>query len=172
MEIMIKKDLVTSFIRKNKFYLIVIFLSMALTIVWNRESHQVNNDKEQNNMDIATFIPSGFVLVPIEIQNYESVNSILGSYGVVDLFSPPLDQRHKVIKLASHVKIIRAPLNPKQFAVIAPEHKAPDLVKAQGPLFVVVQNPHQKGTKFIKQISSFRRKIIVENIGSQNDEDH
>jgi hypothetical protein len=33
-----------------------------------------------------THIPKGFVLIPIEVQNYESLDSILGRFGVVDLY--------------------------------------------------------------------------------------
>ena len=36
----------------------------------------------------STFIPKGFVLVPIEVANYESLDSILGKHGVVDLYVP------------------------------------------------------------------------------------
>src|SRR5688572_13064534 len=76
-----------------------------------------------------TVIPPGYVLVPIEVQNHEAMDSILGSYGVVDLFAQDADGTGRSKKVAERVKILRAPLNPNHFAVLAPEEEAPRLVK-------------------------------------------
>lgn len=98
----------------------------------------------------ATAIPAGFVLVPIEVANYESLDSILGKYGVVDLYIPPAEPRGHSIKVAERVKILRAPLNPSHFAVLAPENESSQLVRHDGPFLVVVQNPSAPhGTKFV-----------------------
>jgi hypothetical protein len=101
------------------------------------------------NEGIDLLIPAGQSLVPIEVANYETLDSLLGPYGVVDLFfadpSSPGDGK----KIASMVKILRAPKNPSHFAVLVPARLAPQILKYQGPFIVSVQNPKfQMGTKF------------------------
>lgn len=104
---------------------------------------------------VDTFIPAGFVLVPIEVQNLEALDSILGQYGVVDLYSVHETRRRPVVR---GIKILRSPLNPQSFAVLAPEEKAGLIVSSGGPFTVVIQNPQKTGTDFEK------RKAVVQRI--------
>ncbi|MCM2281910.1 MAG: hypothetical protein NDI61_08705 [Bdellovibrionaceae bacterium] len=97
---------------------------------------------------VDTYIPSGFVLVPIEVVNYEALDSVLGRYGIVDLFAADTENARKSRLIASRIRILRAPRNPSHFAVLAPSHEAPALVRQEGGFFVVVQNPQGKGTRF------------------------
>ena len=96
-----------------------------------------------------THIPLGFVLVPIEVLNKESLSALLGSHGVVDLFLSSKKGR-KVYKIAHHVKMLRAPLDPSRFAILVPEGEAVKVLKHPQPLFAVVQNPKQKNTRFYR----------------------
>ena len=97
---------------------------------------------------VDTFIPRGFVLVPIEAENYEALDSILGPFGWVDLFQGGGDggERHLV---AQNVRLLRAPNNPSHFAVLIPERRAPQILKAGGSFVVVVKRPGQDGTVFV-----------------------
>lgn len=88
----------------------------------------------------STFIPEGFVLVPIELANFESLDSILGKFGIVDLYLPAESPRAQARKIATHVKILRAPLNPSHFAVLVREAESARLVTQIGPFIAVVQN--------------------------------
>jgi hypothetical protein len=121
------------------------------------------SDKSVPAAEAATLIPPGFVLVPIDVQNPEALDSILGQYGVVDLFSQSTDGRAAAIKVAEKIKILRAPLNPNHFAVLAPENEAPTLVRHPGPFYVVIQNPTMNGTSFVKGKKKLKR-IFVENL--------
>ena len=107
----------------------------------------------------STYIPEGYVLVPIDVQNPEALDSILGSFGVVDLFA---HDGGRARRIARRIKILRAPLNPNHFAVLAPEDEAPRLVRESGPITVAIQNPNQTGTDFVKP-NRKRSRIIVEN---------
>lgn len=100
--------------------------------------------------EAATYIPDGYVLVPIEVANYESLDSILGRFGIVDLFVGSEDPRIKPRKLAEHVKILRAPLNPSHFAVLVPDYESQKIVAYSGALTVVVQNPKKSGPTIVK----------------------
>jgi hypothetical protein len=102
----------------------------------------------------STFIPAGYVLVPIEVANFESLDSILGKFGVVDLYLPSEDPKARPRKVAERVRILRAPLNPSRFAVLARENDSPRLVSHGGPFTVVVQNPDTAGTGIVRDDSS------------------
>lgn len=105
----------------------------------------------ENPDAVSTLIPAGYVLVPIEVANYESLDSILGKFGLVDLYVPSDDPKKTARKIASHLKILRAPLNPSHFAVLAKESESSRLVASNGPFIVVVQNPERAvGTQFGK----------------------
>lgn len=111
---------------------------------------------------IDLLIPEGQTLVPIEIANYETLDSLLGPYGVVDLFySDPL--RPEVSrKIASMVKILRAPKNPSHFAVLVPARLAHQILQYKGPFVAALQNPKfQTGTQFEKK-KQRRSRIIYE----------
>lgn len=91
---------------------------------------------------VDTFIPAGFVLVPIEIENQSALDGIIGNAAIVNLF-PVARQGEKRNRrpVAEHVRLLRAPLNPSQFAVLVDENLAPELVRQEGPFFVMIENP-------------------------------
>lgn len=99
--------------------------------------------------DASTFIPAGFVLVPIEVGNFEALDSILGKYGVVDLYVPPETPKGRARKVAEQVKILRAPLNPSHFAVLVREADSARLVSYTGTFTVIVQNSQRDGTGIV-----------------------
>ena len=155
--------------QKNYLYwTIAIFIAAVLAIAKDHttegSSHQASTS--QNSPD--TYIPAGFVLVPIQISNLESVDSILGQFGVVDLYAPAPKPGGKPLRLAAHIKMLRAPLNPSQFAVLAREDEAPQLIGHEGAFFVVVQNPKRLGTEIVNGLAAQRKvqsRITVENSG-------
>lgn len=104
-----------------------------------------------------TYIPAGFVLVPIDVVNKDALQSLLGNFGVVDLYIPAMEPGKLGRKAATRVKILRAPLNPEEFAVLVREGEAPQLVHHDSGYFVVIQNPKQRGTKIVKPISRRNR---------------
>ena len=98
-----------------------------------------------------TFIPEGMSLVPIKVSNYESLDQIIGQFGVVDLLTTPLSAEKKPRRVAYAVKIIRAPRNPSHFSVLVPSDKVHKLVGYHGEFTVSVRNPKLLGTKFVKE---------------------
>jgi hypothetical protein len=106
-----------------------------------------------------TVIPKGFVLVPVELQNAESLSAMVDQFAVVDLYVPGADSQgfesagrrsrsggsKTGRRIGYHLKLLRAPLNPKTFAVLVPEAQAPAVVSTSGALFAVIQNPKLAG---------------------------
>ncbi len=111
---------------------------------------------------VDILIPEGQSLVPIEVTNYETLDSLLGSYGVVDLFFVDPTKPETGKKIASMVKILRAPKNPSHFAVLVPARLAQHILQYQGPFTVSVQNPKfQTGTLFENRKIPLRKSRIV-----------
>lgn len=91
-----------------------------------------------------TVIPAGHVLVPIEIQNLDSLSSLVGAYAIVDLFVPQRGFQKQSSRVGRRLKLLRAPLNPNMFAVLVTEAQAAEILKVDGPFVVAVQNPQSK----------------------------
>ncbi|MBX3022565.1 MAG: hypothetical protein KF799_12910 [Bdellovibrionales bacterium] len=112
--------------------------------------------------DMSTHIPKGFVLIPIEVQNYEALDSILGSFALVDLYQTAPSEGAKTQLLGRNVRLLRAPHNPSHFAVLVPENEAPAVLRFGGPFTVIVKRPGKSGTEFVKEPTRTRRSITYE----------
>lgn len=120
--------------------------------------HNIDSSKS-----VDTFIPKGFVLVPIELSNADSLSSLIGDLGgVVDLYlTSGHDEKRKTNhKVASKLKIIKAPLNPQQYAVLIKEGESSSLLSLPGPFIAIVQNPSSKGSEVTQP--NQRKSIQVE----------
>src|SRR5690606_30390865 len=86
--------------------------------------------------------PRGFSLVPIELENQEALNSLIGPRAVVNLYknSPLGDQRGRLI--GRNLRLLRAPLNPDKFAVLVPVEEVP-LFMTQAKYYATLQNRTQ-----------------------------
>lgn len=110
---------------------------------------------------IETKIPEGFVIVPIELFNKSSFSSLVGGFTLVDLFSITNDgKRNK--KIASFVKLLRAPLNPDEFAALVPEDQASDLISTASPLYATIRNPNSAASGQQKKSPSTMPHFLVE----------
>ncbi len=87
-----------------------------------------------------TLIPKGFVLVPIDLKNADSLGHLIENFAVVDLYSSPLNPGELGRRVGHHLTLLRAPLNPNSFAVLVPDNDASRLMSGAGPLVAVLQN--------------------------------
>lgn len=117
---------------------------------------------KSGRQEFDTFIPKGFVLVPIEVQNFESLDSIFGQFGVVDLFQTMANERLEQRLVARNIRLLRAPHNPSHFAVLVQEARADQILKFGGAFTVVVKPRSKDGTEFVKERS--KRKIIYDGV--------
>jgi hypothetical protein len=102
-------------------------------------------DAPTNFDSIDTIIPAGFVLVPIDLQNAESMSSIIGDFALVDLYSIPIGKDNKGQKVGQRLRLLRAPLNRNLFAVLVPENETGPILNHGGSFFAVIQNKDQPG---------------------------
>jgi len=130
-----------------------------LMVVFSRsESTDVSvkvADESMHSPD--TFIPAGFVLVPIEIQNLQNVDSMIGNYGIVDIYNGKKNE-----PILRSARIIRSPLDPGQFAVMVSDRDAPVLIaETHEPLRIVLQNPASSPQQKTKIKSLSTRQIFI-----------
>jgi hypothetical protein len=132
-------------------------IAMALMLIIILGVSLFSPEKSTTGVPVVTadtYIPDGFVLVPIEIQNAESLGSLIGAYAVVDLFRGPQSQR-----VGRRLRLLRAPLNPDQFAVLVPEGEVTALMAIPGPYWAVIQNPQQSKAT---EIADSKKKSRIE----------
>lgn len=121
---------------KALFFAFFIFISVYVFFLFSPKNTD-NSHPEKIYAD--TLIPKGFVLIPVELANIEAISALIDQFGVIDLYagSPSEKGTQKII---SRVKVLRAPLNPQQYAVLVPESFSSLVMKARGPFWGVVQN--------------------------------
>ena len=153
---------ITIWIKQNKkkcqLWLLFILLTFVFTILHTKNNKPASANTETRDLD--SYIPEGFVLVPVELSNGSSLNGLLEQKGIVDLYTGNPSQQ-KVEKAAEAVKIIRSPRNPSHFAVLVPEDKASFLIQRFQSFHAVIQNPKQKKKTAIKPINKKRKRNII-----------
>jgi len=155
-----------------------LFLSLIFYFLERKDAPSVTKEgsltpPSENIESADTYIPKNHVLIPIEIANHESLAALLGAYGVVDLFAvhESGSSFSPGKKVASRVKMIRAPLNPQKFAVLTHETQAHQIVNHSGPFFVVIQNPEVSAeAEFTKPEKKFHRPPELEIEYQNNDQ--
>lgn len=110
---------------------LMLLISFALHFLIVPEPSKKVSTIEEVSVD--TFIPKGFVLIPIEILNKDAVTGLLNGKGIVDLYAPNKK------KIAKSVRLIQAPQNEKVFAVLVRDNEALPILQFTQGLYVVIQ---------------------------------
>lgn len=138
---------------KNRALLIalgVMILIISFTSLFGGKQADETSVQEVSTAD--TYIPDGYVLLPIELQNADTLSSMIGEFAVVDLFQGPQSKR-----VGKRLKLLRAPLNPNQYAVLVPEGEVSTLMSSPGPYWAAIQNPNLRKGSSITQHSKKSR---------------
>ena len=114
-------------------------------------------------LSLDEMIPEGFVLIPIEIGNSEDIIHLIGSYGVIDLYSYSPHTQLPQELAAQSLKVIPTKTDENRFAVIAPEKEVVRLLEYRGPFYAVVQNPKKTGSQIYKKRIKKHLTVIEEN---------
>jgi hypothetical protein len=141
-----------SLVPRNKSFLISVLAMLIVAVLVN-----LFNSSKPETTSVAlesadTYIPEGFVLVPIELENVNSISSLVGEFAIVDLFYGPLSK-----KVGRRLRLLRAPLNPNQYAVLVEEKEVQNLLSTPGPYWAVIQNPNQNKKSIIEKQSKRSR---------------
>jgi len=123
---------------QNKILVGAFVAVVTLAFLFKNKKSPETPVKEEKAIYADTLIPRGYVLVPIQLENIATVAALIDHYGVIDLYAG--DAAENAMQLARKIKILRAPLNPEQYAVLAKEDLAKTIMKTKGPYWGVVQN--------------------------------
>ena len=136
------------YLNENKSVLLCLMVAAALTFLWSitKKAPTAGPLKEVAPEVASTFIPKGMVLVPVRLENAQSISTLLGEMGVIDLFATtPSGETKKVV---SRVKVLRSPNNPTEYAVLCHQSRAKEILKWGGPFIAAIQNPNVENTQF------------------------
>lgn len=119
----------------------VIFIAMVTSLIFKSFKVPRSADATVEHFEASTFIPSGHVLIPIDVENAEALNAMSGGYAWVDLYTPTQSEFNpiKPVKIVKKIRILRAPLDPNHYGIIVPEEYA-DAILSYGFLFRVTLN--------------------------------
>lgn len=130
---------------QNKILLISFVVFIFLYFILNSKNREASKEEllteKKRPLYADTLIPKGQVLIPIELANAEAVAGLIDQYGMIDLYS---GVENNSVLIASRIKILRAPLNQNQYAVMVSETHSREIMKFKGPFVAVVQNRFAK----------------------------
>ncbi|MCB0412692.1 MAG: hypothetical protein KDD50_00060, partial [Bdellovibrionales bacterium] len=146
---------------KNEYGITLLAILCATLMVISKYYFSTDSEKDPLKplKRIDTIIPRGFVLNPIEISNKSAAKSLIEDFGIVDLYVSKNGSTQPTSKpVARSVKVIRAPLDPDQFAVLVTPPVADVINNYSGPFHIVIKNPKfNDSEKLIK--AKLKRKI-------------
>jgi len=115
------------------------------------------------NNSVDTYIPKGFVLVPIQISNEEVLNEIIGSHGFVDLYSNEgTDEKPQYEMLVKNIRLLKSPVDPSIVAVLSPESMVKPIVRVSGKFKIAIKSQSNKKTEFTKLRKKRQSRITIE----------
>lgn len=126
---------------------ILLISSIALHFLQSKPETE-STEPQQEEADLQTMIPRNHSLIPIEIKNSESLDSIFGNYGLVNLY---IDKDGKQILVAKNIRLLRAPRNPSHFAVLVKDSESTYITKYDQEFYVSISSNKNSGTVFVQE---------------------
>ncbi|MCB0389732.1 MAG: hypothetical protein KDD58_00505 [Bdellovibrionales bacterium] len=149
-------------LNKNKFWLAggcFIVLLAILNFYLNKPQTTAQQPVQKEEIDITTFIPKGFTLVPIIVENYKNLDQILGKYGVVDLYSKKYNGKNVQLTLVGRgIRALRPKKSSESVSLLIPSNEVKNVLKSDGLFYLTINNKNTVGTVFEKP--SMKKRII------------
>ncbi len=121
-----------------------VLFTLAGIIIWTYNHGESNTTSriEEAPVQVDTVIPIGHLLIPIELENKNQIEDLLGPQSIVDLYQVPLPgQKGQLV--GRRFRLLRAPLNPSVFAILVRENEAEQILSLPGPFRATLRNPEQ-----------------------------
>lgn len=126
-------------LKDNRYFLLTFVCLVVASVFFRNTNDKVAVSEPQAQIQADTIIPKGYVLLPIYLENIASITGVIENFGIIDLYcGQSLGGKSK--KIATRIKILRAPLNPNEFAVLVPENLSEKIMAESGPFWGVIQN--------------------------------
>ena len=118
---------------------------------------------ETEKLSLDQLVPKGFVLMPIEIRNAEDIRSLIGAYGVVDLYAYSKKTGLPDRKVADYIKVIPVNTESAGLTALIPEKSALNLFEYSESFYAVIQNPKNTRSKVYKKKRKKSLIVVEEN---------
>ena len=119
---------------------LIVFSAVQIFVSWQNQDPVSDKLDKIESMD--TFVPLGYTLVPIQIENQAELGSLIDSFAVVDLHKKGINEI-----IESGVRLLRSPRNPDVFAVLVEQERARELISRFGATFTVSLKNPESGPK-------------------------
>ncbi len=114
----------------------ILILSAAFQVLGRHGESKAPKTREFQSFD--EMLNEGQSLVPIEVNNIEALDGVLGSQGVVDIYAiNPVSNRQ--LRIARYVKVVRSRENYLQLSVLVDDDASDTILQYPGPYTLVVQ---------------------------------
>ncbi len=122
---------------------------IGFSFVWDSLFQNSKSETSEKAVAADTYIPKGYTLVPIELQNTDSISSMIEEFAIVDLYTHSITEK-RARKIGSRLRLLRAPLNPDRFAVLVPDSQAGLILGADSPISASILNRQQFGQGLVE----------------------
>lgn len=129
--------------KRNMLLFAILILISFWNYLYDRQKNEAKNSASTKE-EIDTFIPKGKVLVPIDLTNASAISALINERTHVDLYASSSRDTSKGARVATQIKLIRAPLNPNAFAVLVGESESQNLLSHGSYFYAVIKNPEEK----------------------------
>lgn len=124
--------------KNNQIGLILSVCMVFVLVITQKVNSEPATAHQETSMNSDEYIPEGHSLVPLQLQNSEALQSLVGGFAVVNLYSASMDGISKGNLVGRKVKLIRSPKQPDQFSALVKSEEAPLLLGQSSPLFAVI----------------------------------
>lgn len=140
------------------------FLMAGLLTAWvsSPTPQAVSPQQEAAPADLSTLIPKGYILVPIDLRNSDQLDGLLGSHGFVDLYATDGQGNHPRL-VGRKMRLVRAPLNPKVFAVLVKEPEAERFLATRGVFTASLRSMDEAKHEIVSEPSAPKIEFQKEN---------
>ncbi len=158
---------------KNARLTIIVTLVVSLIIIiaplFNNKTKQSNpvasenlnhgQNKEQSQEYLSGYIPEGYVLIPLEIENIDSISNLVERAARADLYSSSQTLNGKRQLALKNIKIIRNAPDLSYFSALIEEGQNKHIEMLSQPVFAVLKSKKVRLNKNQKKVFKLKSKI-------------
>ncbi len=126
-------------IKENKHLVAGFILIVCVSIYYNHVEKPDLVVKNNDQIFADTILPKGFILFPIRLENIEAIQGVIHQFGIIDVYTANQPGRPSK-KVLSKIKILQAPYNPNEYALLLAESLSSKMMAEVGPFLGVIQN--------------------------------
>lgn len=159
---MIKKLTITTLLRSLNQNLqrlpnaLLFLAALAMALI---ASSAKQEEPSQVTKPIDTYIPRGYVLLPLPIENKKTLRTIIGDKAVINLYRKKEGGKPRLI--ARNLRILSGGQAPLQMNILVKENLASQLLQREGSYWAAIQNSQESSAPHFLKPSKKRIHILT-----------